>query len=362
MNMPTALATAAALAVATVCAEQARLSLYCLSLRVNPARTQLLGETYSAEFAGPGGEPANGELLPLYADAGYSHGSVLRLEMPNAFEPVYLELMVDLPPWRDDNRNTLHDFFEVGQGIDQVKVAGAYRDLALGRQSAVIATWSREAKSNLGQLELKLSNLGLVFQHTFELLQLEGTFTYTREPPLLVGQVELARPPSRRIEITGPIRFHRSGPDRLSLAPGAWTNALGQVLNYEAMEPLDRHETEFIAYAEFADGAPETVAADYWPWIVILSDEGDGDGDGIPDISDEPPPTPRTSLALQREGNGLRFTVLGEEGKVFDLEFTHDLGSPVWRLQRAIRLKENPTIVSIKAPNDPVTFWRLTPK
>jgi hypothetical protein len=353
------LVLASVLAVAAPAAAESSVEagLYGLSLRFSPATCRVFGVTWSLALSRYAYDPTNGELSPAPSDVEHTHMTYLRLESEVYGEPMFIPCALDIPPFRDANLNGLHDFFEVSQGVATTKMTGVYDDPLYGL-CEIYATWSRAAGNNQGACKLELPNLGLAFNHQFELIEFKGTLTYTYAGANLTGFVQLSQTLNPANTLTGSVALARVDANQLALAPGTWTNALGQALDYQALEPLLRDRTNYNAFFVFTDGDPDTWEQDYTDWLLMISDAQDSDGDGIPDFTDPVTPARPPKLSIQLSGNAVLVTIAGETGRLYDLQAVASLAQTNWTTQLSVRLTNATQAVSLPLPATPTGFWR----
>jgi hypothetical protein len=290
-------------------------------------------------------------------DVPSTHVTYLRLEDEILFEPVFIPCWLDVPPDRDANLNGLPDFYEVSRAVSSTKTGGVYEDPLYG-VCDIYATWSRAAGASKGTCKLELPNLGLVFNHQFELIQFQGTLAYTVAGANLTGQVALSQTLKPANSLTGAATLTRVDANSLELAPGTWTNALGQTLDYEALEPATRYRTNYLAFLAFADGEPDTAEQDYAIWTLLVSDAKDSDSDGIPDFSDPVAPASQPKLSIRLSGGAVLVTIAGEVGRLYDLQAVTSVVQSDWTTQLSVRLTNATQAVSLPLPTLQTSFWR----
>jgi hypothetical protein len=335
---------------------QARVSLHCLSLRFQPATAELLGQTYTLEFTTANEQdPANGELTPYFTDSS-THACLYKLYTPDSpDEPTSGELYLNIPDFVDANANGLNDFFEVSQAVSSTRTSGTTVDV-LG-QSALQTTWARAASSSKGTCILNLENYGLVFTHTFELLEYDGQLNYTVTSTNVAGFVDLAQTNATTNTLNGPLAFTVVNTNRVDLKAGSWTNAAKETLTYNQSENYVRNGNQYSGFLDFADFDLLTSAVDYEQWFVLITDPNDADSNGIPDLSDTAPTRP-PSLSLRQDTNGLWLSVSGDVGRAYEVEQTVTLIQPQWTNVAAITLTNDPQVMKLSLPAEATQFWR----
>jgi hypothetical protein len=351
------LASMLAVAAPAVSGDSVQVGLHGLSLRFSPAACKLFGVTYTLALSRNAYDPTNGELLLAPPDVPTTHVTYLRLEWEVYPEPMFLPCWLDIPPFQDANLNGLHDFFEVSQAVTSTKTSGVYEDPLYGA-CPIYATWTRAAGNNKGTCKLELPNLGLTFNHQFELIQFQGTLTYTYAGANLTGLVELSQTLNPANSLAGSAALALVDADTLELAAGTWTNALGQTLDYQALGPLARDHTNYFAFFAFTDGDPDTSEEDYTDWFLIMSDAKDSDSDGIPDFSDPVAPARQPKLSIQLSGSAVQVTIAGEAGRLYELQGLSSLGQTNWTTQLSVRLTNATQAVSLPLPATRTGFWR----
>jgi hypothetical protein len=264
---------------------------------------------------------------------------------------------MDIPPFADLNRNGMHDFFEVSQGVSSARTTGVYDDPIWG-ESDLRVTWSRPTGSKDGTCKLELPNLGLTFSHRFELIQFAGPLTYAVTGANHTGFVRLEQSQNADNKLAGPTALSRIDVNHLQLQPGVWTNALEQKFDYVALEPLERNRTNYLAYVAAADGEPATDIPDYDTWLLLITDARDADGDGIPDLSDPPAPARRPRLSIRVEDTSVLLTIEGDAGRLCELQTIPVISQTNWSAQVSVTLTNTNHTVTLPLPSGRTSFWR----
>lgn len=335
--------------------DSVQVGLHGLSLRFSPASCKVFGVTYTLALSSTAYDPTNGELV--FAPDEYTHATYLRLEYEVFPEPMFMPCWLDIPPYRDVNLNGLHDFFEVSRAVSSTKTSGVYEDPLWGT-GAISATWSRVAGNNQGTCKLELPDLGLTFNHQFELIQYQGTLTYTYAGANLTGQMELSQTLNPANTLAGSAALTRVDADTLELAPGTWTNGSGLTLDYQALEPLGRYRSYYTAFFFFTDGDPDTGEEDFTDWFLMVTDTKDSDSDGIPDFSDPVTQAKPPKLSIQLSGSAVLVTIAGETGRLYDLQAIGAVAETNWTTQVSVRLTNATQAVSLPLPATRTSFWR----
>jgi hypothetical protein len=339
---------------ATVMGAQVQVHLFCLSLRLAPATAQKSGLDYTASV---GDDPtaSNGELGPAPNGTPSSYGGFLSWTDPTTHNQVTLPFVVDVPPPADTNQNGVDDFFEAALAVPVTVTAGSYQTPD-NRGHGFTATWSRPASSKDGLCVLNLVDLGLVFQHPFEVIEYDGSLDYTNAAGPFTGWVELQQFQNPTNTLAGEATLLLNGPDRLDLADGAWADAAGTTMPFGIPTPLTRTGTNYLALFAFADGDPSTPQADYTDWTLLLCDAHDYNGDGVPDLSDPLPP-PQLTLSLDDQGLGLQLQ--GVVGQSYRLEQLSDLNEDEWSPVQTLTLTHATQTIPLGSPAPGAQFYRV---
>ncbi len=333
----------------------AEIRLHCYSLRFQPATARLLGQTYILEITGnPSSDAANGELRLMPVEIPYTHGGIFLMQFPFDPTPVPLPFFLDTP-FVDADDNGVIDDFEVSHGISGT-TTGVYEDFAFG-ESPFQATWNRAANSKDGTCRLAFPNLGLTFNHTFEVIEYAGTLTYTNAGANISGAVQMTQVQNADNKLEGTLALTKENANLLPVTPGSWTHSSGKILAYQASN-LERNQTNYLAYLLFDDGEPASEALDFVVWHLVVNDSNDANGNGIPDLSDAPQPV-RPDLGVTRTQTHLLFKVTGEIGRLYDLEESGSLAQPVWSKATSVILSANSQELQWPLPVGQVRFWRL---
>ncbi|MBI4326824.1 MAG: hypothetical protein HY674_16410 [Chloroflexi bacterium] len=350
------LAGLAFLAPATILGgNTAEIRLHCYSLRFQPATVNQLG-TYTLEITGnPSSDAANGELRLMPIEIPYTHGGIFLLLTP--FDPI---TAIPMPfyldtPFTDEDNNGLIDDFEVSRSISGT-TTGVYEDWAFG-ESPLQATWIRAANSKNGTCRLTFPDLGLTFNHTFEVIEYAGTLSYTNAGANISGAVQMTQVQDADNKLEGTLALTKENANLLPVTPGSWTHSSGKILAYQATD-LERFQTNYLAYLLFDDGEPATEALDFVDWDLVVVDSNDANGNGIPDLSDVPQPI-RPELSVSRTQTHLLFKITGEIGRLYDLEESGSLTQPAWTTASTVILSANSQELQWPLPAGQARFYRL---
>lgn|GEM_PF-803837 len=360
-------------------ANEATVTMACQSIAVFSASADdSIGSTYLAAFTADFNDQS--EIASInnewFAYSGTSNYATL-LQLEDTFFEVGFTafLEVDIPLPGDSNLNFITDFFEVDRAIDAQTAGSA--DFGDGPQP-VSAVWSRAAGKNTGQVRLSLatpSALGdeLVFEHTFEIFQYSGKFTYTAASALggdVSGNLDLTRVGGEG-KLVGGFPLILTDARSLERRPTQWTGS--DQVNYEILGTHEVEEVELFLdriatrpwYAGsffFLDGMPGTPFQDEFDlWDIFISDPNDGDGDGIPDLTDPPTiiPSEPPSLVLSASQGSLQFTISGTAGTVVNLEQRPALSTGNWTVLQAVTLAGASETVVLNSPSEN-SFYQVT--
>ncbi|MBI2928593.1 MAG: hypothetical protein HYY24_23235 [Verrucomicrobia bacterium] len=340
-------------------AAPAEVHLHGLSLRFQPAIARLFGLEYVLElasFADP--DAPNGELSPVAGTSDYSHGGVFKMQTPDAFEPLFIQFVLNVPSFVDANKNLVPDFFEVSQAVNNVKTTGLFND-GLGGTPLINATWSRAADAKDGTCKLNLPYFGLTFNHAFELIEFEGELPFAVRGTDILGSVDLKQKPTEAATLGGPIALTRVSADHLRLVTGQWTDAINQQFPYDALDPISRDKTNYFSlFFHFQDGDPNTAYPDYDFYFLLITDPNDTDSDGIPDLSDTPE-VRRPALALSRVADTVSLKISGEVGRAYEIQQAASPSNPNWTKVQSVTLTTDPQEVPLGKPASSPLFFRV---
>lgn len=337
---------------------EAQVTLYCLSLRVQPAAARSLGLNYTLTLTtdSPANTQGNGELAPLPVGAPQTHGCFYRIEGDVLFEPGFGTLGLNIPEPTDLNTNGVPDFFEVGQAISGATSTGTFADqYQSGKATAV---WNRAANSKDGACRLTLDAYGVTFTHAFEIQEFSGILKYSVLATNVTGSISVSKQADPAKKLGGQVAFDKISADRLALLSGTWTNETRQVLAFDASPEIDRQGKRYTDFLVFKDGDPSTALDDYALWVLSITDDNDANRNGIPDLSDEVIPTPPT-LTLARGTTNLLLTISGPTGKVYEIERASAIPSTNWVSVTTLIVTNNPQAVSLPRSTNTASFWRV---
>ncbi len=339
----------------TVMGAQVQVHLSCLSLRLASATAQKSGLNYTATV-GSDATASNGELGPAPNGTPSSYGGSLNWTDPTTHNQVTLRFVVDVPPPADTNQNGVDDFFEAALEVPVTMTEGSYQNPGDGLDHGLTATWSRPANSKNGLCALNLVDLGLVFQHPFELIEYDGSLSYTNAASPFTGWVELQQFQNPTNTLAGEATLWLNNTNRLDLADGAWANAAGTAMPFGVPTPLTRTGTNYLALFAFADGDPTTPQDDYTDWTLLLCDAHDYNGNGIPDLSD---PLPPPQLTLNLDSQGLVLRLQGVVGQSYCLEQLSDLNEDDWSPVQTLMLTNATQAIPLGPPAPGAQFYRV---
>lgn len=341
-------------------AASAKLQLFNLSFRLQPAVVRLFGQEYrlSLTTGTRRFDPANGELSPVFGTSAFTHGGWLILETPTLFEPLVIPFVLNIPAFVDANTNDVHDFFEVSGEFNNVVTTGLYHDDFVLGDGQIRATWSRAANTRTGTCRLELEDFPtLVFAHSFEVTEFEGPMVYAVSGRDVTGSVDLKQKLQEAVILGGAVRFQRINNDELLLLPGRWVNPINEQFPYDGVQGITRRQTRYLSTFHFSDGDLTTDWEDYALYALLITDPNDADRDGIPDLSDQTNAR-LPVLSLKRQGDELALTLSGEVGRVHELQSTPSLTSPAWQRVLSLTLTNDPQVVLLPLPTTSPAFFR----
>lgn len=353
-------AVATVLAVGSTAAASAKIQLFNLSFRFQPAVVRVFGQDYrlSLTTGTRRFDPANGELSPVYGTSAFTHGGWLVLETPQLFEPLVIPFVLNIPAFVDANTNDVHDFFEVSGGFNGVVTTGRYFDEFVFGEGQLRATWTRAADTRTGTCQLELEDFpSLVFVHPFELTQFDGTLLYAVSGRDITGSVDLKQKLNESVILGGAARLQRISADELLLLPGTWVTPINEQFPYDGIQGITRRQTRYLSTFHFTDGDLTTDWEDYALYAMVITDPNDADRDGIPDLSDVPSAR-LPLLSLRRQGEELALTLSGEPGRVHEIQSTTSLASPTWQRVLSLTLTNDPQVLRLPLPERSPTFYR----
>ncbi len=336
--------------------EIVRVALHGISVRMDPATTNVAGVEYRSEISSLKLAPPNGELMPLLSDRPHTHGGFVRLTDATAPAPVTYEFELNVPAFADRNQNGLHDFFEVGESVADESSQGVLDPANSG--SSLSAVWTRASGSESGTCRLNFVSLGREFAHPFTLSEYRGTIAYTNTPNALVsGWLKAASAPDSSRTLAGPVLLERIGTTALNVKDGTLTNTSGLPLPFQLERPLDRADTNYLGFLVFTDGDPTTPEPDYVDYVMVISDDRDQNDNGVPDLSDPLRPAP-PSLSVTSEADAVILTITGSVGFVYTIETTGRLGGE-WIEQTTVLMSAPVETIRLPQPWSGA-FWRAT--
>jgi hypothetical protein len=325
---------------------EATVTLTGLSIRVRPATTQLLSNTYTASFTSADDDTINDEFYNSGGTTIYASEVIIDYPGSEALGPVVAILDVGIPDGGDADLNGLTDFQDVDRSVAGTTTGTLLVDDGMDiSRGTVSATWTRAAGSAAGTVQFKVSlpDFGLVnltFNHAFEIFHYRGVWKYAVQGNQLVGTVDLPR-------LGAPGGFQGNFPVRrvnaveLERAPTIFTNP--NAVEFAVFGSLDVENVPFpIEYITgplyggvliFADGDPTTPFTDEYDFFELLvEDRNDADGDGLPDLSDATtsPPAQAPVLTTVTSGGTLRIRLQGTARAKCTVEVSPSLAVPGW--------------------------------
>ncbi|MCC6234050.1 MAG: hypothetical protein IT580_15505, partial [Verrucomicrobiales bacterium] len=203
------------------------------------------------------------------------------------------------------------------------------------------------------------------FSHAFEILEYEGSLTYSGAGETRSGRVSLKRTGLETATLAGPLVLTRVATNRLhqfTVGESHLTNEVGEVVPVSLGE-LERdpdYSMDYFGALSLLNGDPATPEPDYELFYIGIDDPNDTDGDGIPDLTDDlqaPPPAPR--LEVRRTASGLELVVTSEVGAEFTLEHASRLAADEWIEDRRVTIKSVPEILAVPLGPQEERYFRL---
>jgi hypothetical protein len=349
-------------------AQNANVKLHCLSLKFSRAEAlDSFGFEWSLDTTTLN-SGINGELAPGFVSVAYSNSAWIELYDELSMDTVSGAMAIDIPETGDANGNGVMDFFEISESVNNLSIPGAYNISGFG-SGGMNCTWYRAADSPYGICVIPLPDPwdpfeDLVFQASFELLQLSGPLSYTPAPTNVNGILSVEETNSLST-LNGPVAFVKSATNRfnlLTLQSAYLTNSQAQTLSLFAPRLLRRdliRQTNYHGPVEFNDGEPNTAEDDYYSWEMLIQDANDADHDGIPDFSDDPTSQARRPvLTLTRGTTNLLLKISGDVGRLHHVLGNSNLLSGTWVTNLSVTLTNDPQTVSLPLPTTPTRFWR----
>lgn len=294
----------------------------------------------------------NNELMLSGSD--YSHEAYFIFE--DLFGDEYsVPFLLDIPPYKDENSNGIHDFFDVDMSVDSIETEGVHGTEEGGAEFYV--TWSREAGEVLGGVSIQFPYFGMTFDHLFYLNHYVGEFSYERSGTALQGTLALTNTWFTDQEIRGPLSVRVVNARTLDLTATTWTATGGQmVVDDEVYDNV--YGTNFVSYWLLEDGNPGTPEApDYVDWMMAIG-SGDSDNDGVLDLVDTGggPVNPRPSLAITRTQAGFEISITGTEGETYWLEYASLVTDTAWPEHHVVTLTGPTQVMTVPATTGNVYF------
>jgi hypothetical protein len=345
--------------------QEALMRLHCLSLRFQPASTEVQGVRYTLQL-GTGMRQAtnsNGEVGPLLNGGPTTHGCRMDLQSIALPRPLTGDFYLNIPRLGDANVNGVDDFFEVRLPVNSATSKGAFTDDSTGEQGSVTATWNRTANSPVGtcQLQLADSRISLSFTHAFSLLEFDGDYRFNPGITNVTGIARLAD--SASALFSGSLALSKTNENYLTVEGGSWTNMTGLTwtfLDSTTGESIARHGTNYVGFLDFADGDLSTPQPDFATWLVVISDGSDTNGNGIPDLSDMSlSPAIAPVVALKGANGKWTLNVRGALGSRLKVEENWTLRESNWVTIASVVLTNKIQTVTLPTPPSPSCFWRV---
>ena len=357
-------------------ANEATIQIACTSIRAGDASAVDVAETsfeirYTSDFSETDINSFNGEWYQFIGTVGYE--SVFTLENVD-FGVVDIGVLdVEIPNPGDANLNFLTDFFEVDRAVS----GQTQGTVALGGKSqAVTAVWQRAAGETTGTVTLSFPAFPalligeLTFTHTFEILQYQGTLTYT--PPASDGSIA-ATVNLKRVgaegSFEGPFPLKLAADGTIERLATEWTNSLEEsfeLLGSKDIEDVDLSlvrvplRKQYAGSFFFLDGIPSTpdFQDEFDLWDVFIDDPNDVDGDGLADLGDAPAGAPPVAR-LAWINNTLQVGIEAPAGTRVQIQQRASLSEGDWATTQSFSLGSANETIAVPVPEDGASFWRV---
>lgn len=336
----------------------AQVQLHSISVRLNAGTASSMGLNYTLEISSASlADPnLNGELAPVDASSPLSYATFFRMTGDAVFDPVFGTLRLTIPDSGDQNSNRIPDFFEVSQPLTTTSTTGTFEDFE--ENGAVTAIWNRPAQSRTGSCSIRFDKYNLTFNHSFEIQQFNGTFSYGSTESTVTGFATFIMAQKTDRTLSGTLVLDKADPDLLKLRAGTLRNQAGQTLAYKPAENLTRAGRQYTDALVFQDGDPSTTAEDYLFWKILFEDSNDSDGDSIPDLS-EGTVDRQPVLKLAVSGTNVLLTISGETGKFHEIHQAQSLIPLSWVSIGRVRLTNDPQAVNLRRVTNRPAFLRV---
>ena len=356
-------------------AETAPATLYCLSIRVFQC-TNIYGDAVKVNSSG-GGPQGENELIASQSPGidiswpwmnSYASGSWI---YDSAWGHWYSgTIYLNPPDFTDTNNNKFPDFFEVSCAVSSATAPGSYSyyDTDFGDYFAgnISIVWNRPAGSKDGTIQLVFSEpYWGTFYGTFEILEYDGTVSYTPGLTNVTGTLNLTQAGSNNT-YQGSVSFVKSDTNRfdsLILQAGTLTDASAQA-NYFTNHYFFRDEgwpTNYAGYIEFDDDGDQNSFYPWAMWVLSINDTNDVNKNAIPDFSDDPsatPPPRQPQLSLLPTSTNILLTIHGDTGHTHTIQQEAAFGTGTWQLYSSFVLTNDPTVVPVPTSGN-ATYLRV---
>lgn len=360
MKMIRIFATVAAahlLLATTGAAEQAPVQFISQSVVVTPgmAPDPLTDLEWTLSLSSPGDDNViNHEMMLSMSD--YSHEGYFILE--DFFGGGFiLPFVVDIPPYQDANNNGIEDFFDVSMSVDGIITEGLHGTEDGGADFNV--TWYRAAGEMIGGAYIDMPYFELTFEHSFQLMQFDGKFSFDRTGNNLQGTLSVTNVLNPDDYITGPLTVQVVNNDTLNPAATAWTSSLGGPWTIDDNFYDDRYATNFVSFWLLQDGFVLTAEPDYVDWMMVINSQ-DSNGNGVMDLVEGGGTTgERPTLGIAKTQAGYEISIVGTAGKTYWLEYSSDITAQVWPNHHVVTLIGATQVFTVPADTTGDVYFRL---
>ena len=300
--------------------DSAEVSLICWSPHISPADSEDdIGIEWTLSVSSVANEnQVNGEMLISGSDNPYTHEGYFFFENLFTVEPMIVGFILDVPAQNEDE-NALFDFFELENSIEGAATQGEYINPLSGDQTVFEAVWYRSAGESMGVVELRFSDLGLVFQNWFQILAFTGEYEYEVNGSIIEGEFTASNPLNEEEVLSGPLTLTIESADMLSYPAGEFTGPYEWVYPYTPGDPLERFDLEYLSNVIFDDGYPGTDTPDFQFWLMTIN-SADRNGNEVPDLVEGATPIAPPTLEAIRVEEGIQITITGAAGVSYVLE------------------------------------------
>ena len=340
-----------------VFADSARIALTCWSPYIHPADAEDdIGIEWTLSVSSfPDENRVNGEMEISGDENPYTHEGYFLFENFLWAEPAIVGFVLDIPLQNDDG-SAMFDFYELENEIYGQTTEGEYINPVTGEQSFFSAVWYRSAEFSYGTVELYFADLGVSFQHTFQLLAFTGTYDYERNGSVIEGDVAASNPISLEDVLSGPLDLTIESVDILTYPPGEFTSSFDAVYSYLPGDEFERFGLEYVSNFIFLDGYPGTGDPDFKFWLMTIESD-DANNNQVPDMVEDAVPVDPPSLKAVRVPEGIQITITGTAGITYSLQRKVNWADE-WTEAESVPLSSS-THVMVLPADGPGAFFRL---